>query len=169
MLSLNAYYEWKECNLDVASDNRVSSLRIQGIRGEFNFDYNTPDEKRTLSIRNIKEGEKGQRILQIGYSLDKDFIERHSLRDNYVYFLASVRLPSHLLTGQNYIFIQDYDSEWDKVRMHFTNSVWRKYLVSKKIRFQTTEIGIGFYFKLKSEEDEILIQDIQIYFLDHEI
>lgn len=169
ILPFHSYHEWKGGALDAGSYDAFSSLKIQGIRGEFNFDYNTLEGKRTLYIRNIKEGENGERILQLGYSLGKDLIEKYYLRDNYVYFIVSVKLPFHLLNRQNYIFIQDYDGKWERVSKYFTDSGWRKYLVSKKIRPRSAELGIGFYFQLQSEEDEILIEDIQIYFSDHEI
>jgi len=169
-LDSKASTEYKVWDSEAEVNENISSLlKVQGIRGKFSFKYETIKNKKILIVRNKEEGEKGERILQFGYTLDKEIINTYSLRSKYVYFLLTVKIPGNLINKQNYIFIQDFDGTWKRKKMYFSRPGWRSYLISKQIRTQSSEIGVGFSFRPESSENEIAISDVKIYFLDHAI
>jgi len=170
-LDSKASAEYKVWNSEAVLDENISSLlKVQGIRGKFSFKYETIKNKKILIVRNKEEGEKGERILQFGYTLDKEIINTYSLRSKYVYFLLTVKIPGNLINKQNYIFIQDFDgTTWKRKKMYFSTPGWRSYLISKQIRDQSSEIGVGFSFRPESSENEIAISDVRIYFLNQAI
>jgi len=153
----------------VPTKNTSPKLLIQGIRGKFSINYKKPEDQNLLSIHSQEASENKERILQLGYTLDKKTIASFSLNSKYVYFLVSIKIPPHLINKNNYIFIQDFDGKWEREKVFFARETWRKYLIKKKIRPETTEVGIGFKFDPKSQKDEVYIKKVQIYFLDESI
>lgn len=163
--SFNEYKIWDYAA--IKPENTSPELEVQGIRGEFNFEFNKSKGENILAVYNKKKGEEGERVIQFGYTLNNDTIEANSLHSKYVYFCVEINVPEHLINKDNYIFIQDFDGKWESSKTYFAAPRWRKYVISKRIRPQSSKIGIGLIFQPQSEKDILNIQNIKIYFLDH--
>lgn len=139
------------------------SLKIQGIRGKFNFKYSKSKDGNILSINNVKQNKEGKRILQFGYSLNLDDFCLKNQRGIYAYFVVCVKISENSVNRDNYIFIQDFNENWDRKKIYFSTSCWRTYLIKKKIRKSSLKVGIGIKFSPGSVEDKIKIKEIKIY------
>lgn len=177
ILKTKVFFEYKVWPLEEedlvkevdSSGNITFSLRVQGIRGKFRVETKKIDGEDTLVLRNLEKGKNGKRILQIGFSLEREFIEKHSLFSKHAYFLVNISIPKHLINRKNFIFIQDFDGKWNRNKVYFSRDSWRNYVVKKKIKHKSQKSGIGLRIEPQSPKDEILIKDIKIYFLKEKI
>jgi hypothetical protein len=139
-------------------------LYVQGKRGRFKYHVTRESREKILSISNLRSDDENLRILQIGY--DKSRMKRLKIdlsRYRYIHFLVKVKISEELLNNNNYIFIQDFYGEWERERCYFSSPYWRTYLLSKKIRENSTKIMLGFRFNPSSSKEKLLIKDIKLY------
>jgi hypothetical protein len=147
----------------------LSTLKVQGRRGDFDIRYPDKSPNKMVTVSNITPGKKGERILQLGFTGSKAAAKKiipGGFSGRYLHFLVRVRIPRHLVNRENCIFIQDFEGTWQRQSYFFRSPYWQTYLVSRRIREDSTKIMLGIRFEPRSSQDKLMIKSIEVYTSD---
>ena len=148
----------------------LSTLEIQGTRGEFRILHPGERGKQVVTIANITPGNRGGRLIQIGFvanEKNRKIYVPGGYSGRYLHLLVEAKIPRHLINRENYIFIQDLKGKWQRQKYYFRSPYWQMYLVSRRIREGSTRIMLGIHFAPGSPQDKLMIKDLQVYVADN--
>jgi hypothetical protein len=145
------------------------ALQILGHRGTFELDYkrgageNREGRENLLVVSNSEAGEQGKRICLLGFSANQKGFDLDISGAKTLHLMMEIDLPGHLITKGNQLFIQDYDGRWERKSVNFPGVGRSIYLVSKKIRPQSTKLQLGIQFSPRSTGDTLIIRSIKVF------
>jgi len=147
----------------ISLDRGTKDMKVLGQRGEFIME-NEPDSG-TLSINNLQAGEKGERILMLGIDGTGIGGLGNFSKGRFLHFVVRARISKHLINRDNYLFIQDKDTQekWESQKLYFRSHHWQTYLITREIRENSTDIALGVRFSPDNGKEKLKIKDVQVY------
>jgi len=136
-------------------------LVLQGFRGDFNFSRFPECGDNVIRVSPLKNGKKGDLVVQFGYSLNKNGFDLEIFPGQEVIFIVSARL-SNKTKNPTAIFIQDKVETWDKESKKINKTSWEEYVVSKRIRPGYSELLLGINWKPQSKDHWLEIKNISV-------
>lgn len=142
-------------------------MNVLGSRGKFQFNFSGDKKKKILVVSWPGPGEEVKPSCRFGYK-NKKGLQLKNPGGKYIYFMASVNIPDHLVNKENYLFIWDFGPRLNKKKVYFSNTGWLKYLVSLKIQPKNENLQFGFNFVPQFPGDKLMIKDVKIFITEEE-
>lgn len=143
-------------------------MNVLGSRGKFRFNFIGDKKNKILVVSNIESGEAVKPLCRFGYETHKKGLQLKNPGGKYIYFMARVNIPDHLINKENYLFIWDFGARVYKKKVYFSNTGWLTYLVSIKIQPKNKNLQFGFNFVPQSPGDQLMINDVKIFITEEE-
>lgn len=143
-------------------EKALPNIKLVGWRGNFGFDLSRGEQENILKIKLTKPHDKEKSEMNFGYFLEGNYGLKE---DSTVYFSTlEVLAKSKKISAENdIIFIQDRTADgWEKVSASVSESEWKSYSLTKKLRKGSNVVVLGASFFPESLEDNLEIKDIKI-------
>jgi hypothetical protein len=140
-------------------------MNVLARRGKFQFKFRTEKKKKILVVSYPGPGEAVKPSCRFGYK-NKKGLQLKNPGGKYIYFMASVNIPDHLVNKENYLFTWDFGPRLNKKKVYFSNTGWLTYLVSLKIQPKNENLQFGFNFVPQSPGDKLKIKDVKIFIIE---
>jgi signal peptidase I len=140
-------------------------MNVLARRGKFQFKFRTEEKNKVLVVSYPGPGEAVKPSCLFGYK-NKKGLQLKNPGGKYIYFMASVNIPGHLVNKENYLFIRDFGDKLNKKMVYFSNTGWLTYLVSLKIQPKNENLQFGFNFVPQCPGDKLKIKDVKIFIIE---
>ena len=163
----SSFCDWKGPDTVRLSDlaETQTPLTNLGYRGDFKFSRISSQDGYIIRVSPIAKSEKGEMVLQFGYTLNKYGFDLKLNPEQEVIFVISVRLSDLPKRGTS-LFIQDQDINWERVSTALDRLSWEQYAVSKKIRKGATRVDFGISWQPENINSWLEIKDVCFYICD---
>lgn len=143
----------------------AAPLTNLGYSGDFKFSRISSEDGYIIRVTPVAKSEKGEMVIQFGYSLNKDGFDLKLNPGQEVVFIVSARLSDISKKGTS-LFIQDKAGRWERISTAVNKLSWDQYEISKRIRKGATRVDFGILWQPENENEWLEIKDVRFYVCD---
>ena len=135
-------------------------LTLSGYRGDFSFTRLPTENGNVLRVNLLEPHPTEPSEIQFGYSFPAEELDSKT-ENNYISFALSVRLSDNAKNPAE-LFAQDKAQNWERNSVFTSQTSWKEYTISKRIRDGASRICLGIVFKPESEDEWLEIRQARV-------
>jgi hypothetical protein len=141
---------------------QTKNIRVQGGRGTFHIHKDKKTSQ--VTIRHKEANKNGLRMVQVGFDSAAKRFNLEVPEEKYIHFIIEAKVSQSIMNRSSYMFLRDFkDGKWEREKLYFAADIFRKYVISKKIRKGSERFQLGVHLEPNSPKESLVIKKIRAY------